>query len=137
MHTANCGTTAADTLSISLFAGWEQPHWFALEGDEAGYKPSFRRTNWHEPVGREYDMVMRRAGIMDLTPFAKFDIRGKDAVALLDHLVANKLPKVCQRMSLYVHLGGISVLDSSDVKVFMKFNTLKSLLIASSTASQC
>ncbi|XP_071846025.1 dimethylglycine dehydrogenase, mitochondrial-like isoform X2 [Apostichopus japonicus] len=75
-------------------SGWEQPHWFALEGDEAGYKPSYRRTNWHMPVGREYEMVMKTAGIMDLTPFAKYDIKGKDTVAFLDNLVANKLPKV-------------------------------------------
>lgn len=75
-------------------SGWEQPHWFALEGDEAGYQPSFHRTNWHKPVGREYDMVMKRAGIMDLTPFAKFDVKGKDAGRLLDYLVANRLPKI-------------------------------------------
>lgn len=81
--------------SLVAYAGWEQPHWFALEGDEAGYKPSYRRTNWHMPVGREYEMVMKTAGIMDLTPFAKYDIKGKDTVAFLDNLVANKLPKVC------------------------------------------
>ncbi|XP_041465760.1 dimethylglycine dehydrogenase, mitochondrial-like [Lytechinus variegatus] len=73
-------------------AGWEQPHWFCLEGDEPGYKPSFRRTNWHRPVGREYEMVMNRAGIIDLTPFAKFTVKGPDATQLMDVVLANKLP---------------------------------------------
>ncbi|XP_072038740.1 dimethylglycine dehydrogenase, mitochondrial-like [Amphiura filiformis] len=75
-------------------AGWEQPEWFALEGDEAGYQPSFRRTNWHKPCGREYDLIMNKVGIVDITPFAKFEIKGQDAAKLLDHLVANTLPKV-------------------------------------------
>lgn len=77
-----------------LHGGWEQPDWFALEGDEAGYKPSFRRTNWHKPCGREYDLVMNRVGIIDITPFAKFEIKGPDSAKLLDYLVANNLPKV-------------------------------------------
>ena len=81
-------------ILFDLFTGWEQPDWFALEGDEAGYKPSFRRTNWHKPCGREYDLVMNRVGIIDITPFAKFEIKGPDSAKLLDYLVANNLPKV-------------------------------------------
>ena len=74
--------------------GWEQPNWFALPGDDVGYKPSFRRTNWFEPVGRECDMVLNRVGIIDLTPFGKIEVSGKDAAKFLDVMVANKLPKV-------------------------------------------
>nr|XP_006819782.1 PREDICTED: dimethylglycine dehydrogenase, mitochondrial-like [Saccoglossus kowalevskii] len=79
---------------FSFHAGWEQPSWFALPGDEAGYKPSFRRTNWFEPVGRECRMVMEKAGIIDLTPFGKFEIEGKDAMNLMDYVFANNMPKV-------------------------------------------
>ncbi|XP_070543164.1 dimethylglycine dehydrogenase, mitochondrial-like [Ptychodera flava] len=74
--------------------GWEQPNWFALPGDDASYKPSFYRTNWFEPVGRECKMVTERAGIIDLTPLGKFEIRGKDAEKLLDFLCACDLPQV-------------------------------------------
>jgi len=31
---------------FGFHSGWEQPNWFALPGDQAGYLPSFRRTNW-------------------------------------------------------------------------------------------
>ncbi|XP_033120611.1 dimethylglycine dehydrogenase, mitochondrial-like [Anneissia japonica] len=79
---------------MGFHAGWEQPNWFALEGDEAGYKPSFRRTNWHHPVLRECELVKTKAGVIDLTPFAKFEVSGKDASKYLDYLVANKLPKI-------------------------------------------
>lgn len=79
---------------MGFHAGWEQPNWFVKEGDTAGYKPSFRRTNWFEPVGRECRMVRNRGGIVDLSPFGKFELSGPDAETLLDRLVANKLPKV-------------------------------------------
>ena len=76
------------------FPGWEQPLWFALPGDDAGYKPSYRRTNWHEPVLREIDMVYNRVGVVDLTPFGKLEVKGPDATKFIDRLCANHVPKV-------------------------------------------
>ena len=75
-------------------SGWEQANWFSLPGDEPGYKPSFRRTNWFEPVGRECDVVTNRVGVIDLTSHGKFDVRGKEAAAFLDVMFANSLPEV-------------------------------------------
>lgn len=40
---------------------------------------------------------MEKVGVIDLTPFAKFIVKGKDSNRLLDRLVANTLPKVKQR----------------------------------------
>ncbi|XP_068952407.1 dimethylglycine dehydrogenase, mitochondrial isoform X1 [Petaurus breviceps papuanus] len=80
--------------SMGFHAGWEQPHWFYKPGHEPGYKPSFRRTNWFQPVGLEYQQVMQKVGVIDLSPFGKFKIRGKDSLKLLDHLFANVIPKV-------------------------------------------
>ncbi|XP_030092696.2 dimethylglycine dehydrogenase, mitochondrial isoform X1 [Serinus canaria] len=80
--------------SMGFHAGWEQPHWFYKPGDETGYKPSFRRTNWFDPVGREYKQVMEKVGVIDLSPFGKFKVKGTDSVKLLDHLFANVVPKV-------------------------------------------
>lgn len=75
-------------------AGWEQPHWFCLPGDAPGYHPSFHRTNWHQPVMREVGAVMTRVGVADLTPFAKLEVTGPDAVAFMDRICANNVPKV-------------------------------------------
>ncbi|XP_070599325.1 dimethylglycine dehydrogenase, mitochondrial [Erythrolamprus reginae] len=80
--------------SMGFHAGWEQPHWFYKHGDDIGYKPSFLRTNWFEPVGREYQQVMEKVGVIDLTPFGKFSIKGSDSVKLLDRLFANVVPKI-------------------------------------------
>ena len=79
---------------MGLRAGWEQPNWFARPGDEPGYKPSFRRTNWFEPVGRECDMVLSKVGIIDLSPYGKIEVKGKDASSFMDMIFANELPKV-------------------------------------------
>ncbi|KAK0140890.1 Dimethylglycine dehydrogenase, mitochondrial [Merluccius polli] len=83
-----------DKASMGFHAGWEQPHWFYKSGDDAGYKPSFRRTNWFGPVGRECKLVLEKVGVIDLTPFAKFTVKGRDSQKLLDHLFANTMPKV-------------------------------------------
>ncbi|KAG7238626.1 hypothetical protein INR49_030700 [Caranx melampygus] len=83
-----------DKASMGFHAGWEQPHWFYKPGDETGYKPSFRRTNWFGPVGRECRLVMEKVGVIDLTPFGKFIVKGKDSHKLLDRIFANTMPKV-------------------------------------------
>ena len=35
-------------------------------------------------------MVMNRGGIIDISPFAKFEVTGKDVHQYLDNLVANR-----------------------------------------------
>ena len=57
-------------------------------------RPSFRRTNWFGPVGRECKLVMEKVGVIDLTPFGKFVVKGRDSHKLLDRLFANTMPKV-------------------------------------------
>lgn len=73
--------------------GWERPQWFAAPGDPAEDKLSFRRTNWFEPMKREARMVRDRGGLLDLGSFSKYEVAGQDATALLDRLVANRLPR--------------------------------------------
>uniref|UniRef100_A0A8C1LVQ7 Dimethylglycine dehydrogenase n=1 Tax=Cyprinus carpio TaxID=7962 RepID=A0A8C1LVQ7_CYPCA len=86
-----------DRCSMGFHAGWEQPHYFHKPGDDTGYKPSFRRTNWFGPVGRECKLVMEGVGVIDLSPFGKFIVKGEDSHRLLDRVFANTLPKVRER----------------------------------------
>lgn len=78
----------------SFSTGWEVPKWYAQEGDDASYKPSFFRTNWHDPVGREVENTMKNVSVADITAFAKLSVKGSDATKFMDYMVANKLPKV-------------------------------------------
>jgi dimethylglycine dehydrogenase len=78
---------------------WERPLWFA-RGDEREDRYSFRRTNWHGPVGEECRAVRASVGVLDQTSFAKYAVSGPGAEALLDRLCANRLPKAIGRMVL-------------------------------------
>jgi dimethylglycine dehydrogenase len=71
--------------------GWERPKWFAPEGVEEDY--SFRRNNTFETVAEECKAVRERVGLLDLSSFAKYEVSGRDAEALLDRLFANRMPR--------------------------------------------
>lgn len=75
-------------------------------------RPSFRRTNWFGPVGRECKLVMEKVGVIDLTPFGKFIVKGKDSHKLLDRLFANTMPKVT-----HIHLTETSLKCKTAVAV--------------------
>jgi dimethylglycine dehydrogenase len=72
--------------------GWERPYWFAPPGTEPRDRPSFRRTHWFDAVGREARAVRERAGLLELSSFAKYEVAGPGAEAWLDRLCANRLP---------------------------------------------
>ncbi|MEL6337598.1 MAG: FAD-dependent oxidoreductase, partial [Pseudomonadota bacterium] len=73
--------------------GHERPRWFAKGGVAQRDHDSFRRTPVHDLVGEECRAVRERVGIMDISAFTKVRASGRDAEALLDRLVANRLPK--------------------------------------------
>ena len=73
--------------------GHERPRWFAPEGVEARDVYSFRRNVVHDIVGAEVAAVRERAGLMDISAFAKVELAGPDAARLLDRLIANRLPR--------------------------------------------
>ena len=74
--------------------GWERPYWFAPPGTEPRDRPSFRRTNWFDAVGREARAVRERAGVLELSSFAKYEVYGPGAEGFLDWLCANRLPRL-------------------------------------------
>ena len=50
-------------------------------------------------------MVYNRVGVVDLTPFAKLEVKGPDACDFMDRICANAVPKVNDPM--YVILTDI------------------------------
>ncbi len=80
--------------------GWERANWFAPEGVEPKDVWSFRRTNYFGHVGNECRRLREKVGVIDLTPFTKFEVTGPGAEAWLDSLVANKVPTKVGRIAL-------------------------------------
>lgn len=79
---------------FGAYFGWERPSWFAASGETAVEEHSFRRGNWFEPVARECQHVQNHVGLLDLTPFTKFEISGAGALAWLETISPNKIPTV-------------------------------------------
>lgn len=71
--------------------GWERPKWFSLDGREEDL--GFRHNNVFEVVAQECRAVHEGVGIFDMSSFAKYEITGGDAHAVLDVLFANRLPR--------------------------------------------
>jgi len=80
--------------------GWERANWFAPEGVEPKDVWSFRRSNYFKHVTNEVALMREKVGVIDLTPFSKFEVRGAGAEAWLDGLVANKVPTKIGRIAL-------------------------------------
>ena len=75
--------------------GWERPKWFpAAAGLPSEDMVSFRHTSWFDTVAEECRAVRERVGVLDATAFAKFDLIGPDAAAVLDYLTTNTVPAV-------------------------------------------
>ncbi|HLE79540.1 MAG TPA: FAD-dependent oxidoreductase [Candidatus Limnocylindrales bacterium] len=74
--------------------GWERPMWFVPHGQPRGDEPTYRVPGWLPYEIEESRAVRERAGLLDMTSFAKYEVRGPGAEGLLDRLCANRLPQV-------------------------------------------
>ncbi len=72
--------------------GHERPRWFAKDRPQEDIY-GFGRTELHDIIGEECKAVRERVGIMDITGFTKVELAGPGAEAMLDCMVANRLPK--------------------------------------------
>ena len=78
---------------FSTAVGWERPAFFAA-GDAARQDQfTFRRADWQASVAEECRAVRERVGLLDLSGFAKFDVAGPGAEAMLDGIGANIMPR--------------------------------------------
>jgi 4-methylaminobutanoate oxidase (formaldehyde-forming) len=72
-------------------AGWERPNWFATGGEVPEYEYSYGKQNWFEASGRECAAVRNAAGLFDQASFAKWNVEGPDALAVLNWISGNQI----------------------------------------------
>jgi len=82
---------AAKGAVFSESMGWERPKYFARGEPE---RLSYRRNGSFERVAEESRAVRERVGVLDMTSFAKYEVKGPDAARFLDRIFANRLPAV-------------------------------------------
>jgi dimethylglycine dehydrogenase len=90
---------------FGLNYGWEHPLWFAGEGKEGRENYGFTRQDWFEPVGEECRALRRDVGVIDVSNFGKYEIKGAGTAAWLDKVIANYVPKEVGRSCLTPLLG--------------------------------
>ena len=111
--------------------GWEKPTWFAKPGMKEEY--SFKRSNAFPYVQKECENVQNNVGILDLSTFAKYEIKGKDSEIYLDRLCANSIPKKEGNIVLAHTLNKIGRIQSELTITRLANN---SFYVLSSTASE-
>jgi glycine cleavage system aminomethyltransferase T/glycine/D-amino acid oxidase-like deaminating enzyme len=75
--------------------GWERPNWFAdlAAGETPKDVYSFGHQNWFNAVAREHRAIREAAVLIDQTSFAKFALKGPDALAALNWIAANDVDR--------------------------------------------
>ena len=89
---------------FGLNYGWEHPLWYASAPGTVDTN-GFTRQNWWAPVGEECKMLRERAGIIDISNFAKYRVKGPGAEDWLNAVFANGMPKAVGRSCLTPLIG--------------------------------
>ncbi len=90
---------------FGLNYGWEHPLWFAGEGVEAKEDYGFERKAWFDSVKDECAALRSSVGMLDVSNYAKYEIKGPGCADWLNRLVANNVPTEVGRSCLTPMLG--------------------------------
>ena len=86
-------------------AGWEHPVFYASNGHAQEDAFGFERQPWHDAVGEECRALRDGVGLIDVSPFAKYEVTGPGGDDWLDRVVANTVPRTVGRACLTPLLG--------------------------------
>jgi len=90
---------------FGLNYGWEHPLWFAGTGVDASETYGFERQPWFGSVAGECAALRENVGIIDVSNFAKYEIKGTGAADWLNRVVANNVPTETGRSCLTPLIG--------------------------------
>ncbi|WP_224815365.1 FAD-dependent oxidoreductase [Hasllibacter sp. MH4015] len=96
------GMQAEMGARFGLNYGWEHPAFFDENVDDSA---GFKRQPWWDVVGREARMLREYAGIIDISNFAKYRVKGAGAEAWLNALFPNRMPRAVGRSCLTPLIG--------------------------------
>lgn len=85
--------TAMDAAGCQWGESWGMEVPLMFGGRDFRETPTLRRSNAHPVVAEEVRAVREGVGLLDISAFSRFEIRGPDAEAWLDSLLATRLPK--------------------------------------------
>ncbi len=74
---------------FGVTGGWERPLWFGQTQTEREVRYSYGDQHWWAMADREAQLLSRSVGLIELTPFGKFDVTGADAERFLQRVCCN------------------------------------------------
>jgi len=89
---------------------YERPMWYALNNEKARYKYSFGYQNWYPSVEHETKNTITNVGLYELSPFSKYEIKGKFAHDELQRICTANIKNEAGRSTytqMLNHAGGI------------------------------
>ena len=86
-------TLKAKNAAFGSYGGWERAEYFLADGEEEKQVDSYDRQSNFDAVGAECRHVAEHAGLLDLTGFSRFELKGEGARAWLDRMVTGRIPK--------------------------------------------
>ncbi len=90
---------------FGLNYGWEHPLYYGQPVGSEDATEGFTRQGWWDQVGTECRMLRDRAGIIDISNFAKYRVAGPGAEDWLNGLFANRMPVAVGRSCLTPLIG--------------------------------
>ena len=72
-------------------AGYERPMWYAKKDENPEYDYSYYYQNWYPAAERETVATRKNVSLFELTPFAKFELIGKNAHKELQNICSNNI----------------------------------------------
>ena len=73
--------------------GWERPLWYAEQDYERSPPYSYGAQPWWPWAAREARALCERVGLLELSPFTKIQVAGRDAERLLQNLCAGDVSR--------------------------------------------
>ena len=130
---------------FGVSGGYERPMWFCLNNQEPKYNYSYGYQNWFPSAEYETKNCRQNLGLFDLTPFAKFELKGDKAFEELQRICTANIknePGKCVYTQMLNKDGGIEtdvtvicleqnyfrVISSAATRERDKFHIKKSLI---------
>ena len=82
--------------------GWERVLYFHPAENDFVHVPEFRFSTFHHQVGDEARAVRDNVGIVEISGFTRFEVKGSGADEWFNHLMAGRLPAIGRSALAYV-----------------------------------
>jgi glycine cleavage system aminomethyltransferase T/glycine/D-amino acid oxidase-like deaminating enzyme len=103
---------AANGAAFGEVNGWERANWYEEPGAAAEVVYSYHRASWFDRVAEEHRAARENIAIFDLSPFAKIEVAGPDALAVVQRTFTSNLDVPIGRAVYTLQLnsaGGIAL----------------------------